>query len=392
MRRYTTILLMLLFLPFLWQYNISAVQVRTHSTYEMEIREGLTVSEIPPRCVITVYYPDGSYRLYYDPFNMPSSLTVPVGSRVKAQVFGRTDIPGSYRLDARGLTSDLPSSDYVTLTSYAHGNPSTGDYEARAEVTVNRYTEGMWIILETNMEHVSDSGRSSMSCGLTVRVQPPEIITATLVLTETTSQSTSTSRTRTTTWTPASTTQTQETTATTGSTLTVTPKILEVTAGDTAWFNITTSLSSPIIRVENLPTGYRYVITKGEGVYFLRIFTHPYSYGRFDISVIAESGGVELSESVRLIVKERRITQTTQETQKTEIETQGEAITSTSVETSAPEVELTISPTIRETAPPVVTTITVVKEEHPLITDIALGGLAGILVLLLILLLVRRRR
>ena len=184
-------------------------------------------------------------------------------------------------------------------------------------------------------------------------------------------------------------TQTQETTATTGSTLTVTPKILEVTAGDTAWFNITTSLSSPIIRVENLPTGYRYVITKGEGVYFLRIFTHPYSYGRFDISVIAESGGVELSESVRLIVKERRITQTmsNQTTQETsQIETQSSSIP-TATETTQEEKQETRSP--QSTQVTTVTQVVVVKREEG--GNFAVILIALIAALLIAALLLKRR-
>jgi len=176
--------------------------------------------------------------------------------------------------------------------------------------------------------------------------------------------------------------------------LMIRPPSREVNAGDTAFFDLCTNLSSPIFTIEGLPMGYRYVITRGEECHLLRIFTHPRSYGRFSMEIVARSGDSEERGRLLLIVREVTTSSgTTSELSQTS--TSAENLSTGSPSTSQ-ELPATSSGSEPSTASQpqlttVTTVVTVTGRESPLPTLLALGGLGALIAMLIAMLLLRRR-
>ncbi len=218
------------------------------------------------------------------------------------------------------------------------------------------------------------------------------LITATLVLPTSTTSSTARGAT------------TSETTTSQGFTssspevrgLLLSPASQEVNAGDIAVFDLCTNLSSPSFRIFNLPTGYRYIITPTtQGCYKLKIFTHPLSYGRFDMAIIAGSNEQEERQEFSLTVR-KAVTSSPR----------SNSISSSPTLTSgAPTSSLPPSPATQEQGrptnstgrlsttgrPQTTTIVTVVKKGEPLTTTLLVTGSFVALLLLLIILLLRKK-
>ncbi len=159
-----------------------------------------------------------------------------------------------------------------------------------------------------------------------------------------------------------------------------------------AHYDFCTPLSNPSFRIEGLPTGYRYVISKEGSCYRLKIFTHPLSYGRFDMTLVVRSGGSEERADFSVLVRKATTSAASapspapSSTPTSSIET-----TQENPQRSEWTGQLPTSSTTALTLTPAVTTVTVVEESSPEYM-IALGGLAGMLAILTILLLAVRRR
>lgn len=222
-----------------------------------------------------------------------------------------------------------------------------------------------------------------MSKRIVVRPTPP-ILTATLLGTSSQTSSPQTSSTfggGTVHW-ITSTTEVRE--------LSVDPPSQVVRAGETAVFEISTSLDSPKFRLEGLPTGFRYAISRGEGAYYLKVMTHPLSYGTFQMELEVTSGNAIERASISLTVKKAETSSAT-----THPQSEGTTSTSThSVEPTPTEemtgTSLTGRTTHIETTQPTVTVTTVVVKGGDSVLPVALGTMAAFLTLLVILLVKRR--
>ncbi len=161
---------------------------------------------------------------------------------------------------------------------------------------------------------------------------------------------------------------------------TIDPASQVVDAGQIARFNVYSSLSSPKFELRNLPTGYRYLISREGDHYLLRIFTHPLSYGTFDMTLVIRDGKEE--ESLPFSLTVRRAT-TTGQASSTAYTT---PVVSGTRETAQPETTTTWTQEGKQ----VTTVITIVKEERSPVEPLALGGVVATLLALLALLLKRR--
>ncbi len=136
-----------------------------------------------------------------------------------------------------------------------------------------------------------------------------------------------------------------------------------------------------------MPTGYRYVISKEGSCYRLKIFTHPLSYGRLDMTLVVRSGGSEERADFSVLVRKATTSATA-------------GAGGTSGPTSPiPTMEMgtgtggSFSPSqlTRSSPSPQVVTVTTVVEEPGGDLLLPLGGIAGVLTLLVVLMIKRRR-
>ncbi len=273
------------------------------------------VSPQGPTFVLTVRYPDGRTRLY-EGDEIPSRVTVPPGSTVRLEFSLRSGESGTHapKACAESLT-DLPEEGerIIGVAATASGSVNTGEFHSYAEVDIYRYWPNLRARLEVSYKYTGQSHGTTL--GKTVLVSLVETASSTtsplVTMTFIGAGSPSSTSNRATT--------TRESTNTGGSgggtssaaggqaggkgVLTINPSSMRVDAGEIAVFDLCTSLSSPAFRVEDLPVGYRYVITPSGDCYKLKVFTHPLSYGRFEMTVVARSGSAEERGSLSLLVK-----------------------------------------------------------------------------------------
>ncbi len=131
------------------------------------------------------------------------------------------------------------------------------------------------------------------------------------------------------------------------------------------------------------------MITSDEECYRLKIFTHPLSYGKFDMSVVVSSGGVE--ERAPISLKVRKVETTSAGTTTSPISTIGLGQSSPKLETETSETAVpsetescaATSPSTGGTSMEGTQTLVTAKE--------ALAAIAAVLGLVLLLLLLRKR-
>ncbi len=378
------------------------------------IERDLPMREEGPTFQLVVRYPNGDYRRYVGD-EIPHRVSVPKDSTVRLEVVAYRGKSGRYtvRACARTLT-ELPGQGIVDV--HAHTVARSGEMEGYASVEMLFYWRNLDVKLEVSFSYIGQSQGWTLGKTVIVSLEAASSTTSssTLLVTMTNlstgsspsataggivSRTTSSSSTypSTTTIIEAGSSPTGTTSGASGSSsgqpaggegvLTINPSSMRVDAGDIAVFDLCTSLSSPTFRVEGLPTGYRYVITPSGDCYKLKVFTHPLSYGRFEMTVVARSGGAEERGSLSILVRRA--------------ETSSPATSYTSTEqppAPSPTLEGTVSEEViqttstRATEAPPVTVVTVIKKEKPPIELLAGSGVALLLVVLLALLLVRKRR
>ncbi len=368
-----------------------AAPLRASSESHMKIEREIIVAPLSPRVVLELRYPNGGSMLY-EGDRIPSSLTVDVGTRVGLRLFARVKEPGIYTVRAEASTLvDVPSGYHVGLWASAQTSNMTGNADAGAGFMSNEYFPGLAVRLEVYYQAFLDDGSSdSLYKIVTVTVRAPpsstqsQSQTGSGTVTPVTFVPPGSSTTTSSTYSPGtvkwitSTTEVRE--------LSVDPSKREVDAGDIATFDLCTSLDSPKFRVEDLPVGYRYIVSKGGECYKLKIFTHPLSYGTFEMGVVAYQGNVEERSTVTLTVRKVETTTSASETTET---TTGSPTQQSSVKPTLETRQTSQAPQSIQTTSIVTVVKTVPEESFPL-TE-ALGALTAALGLALIILLVRRR-
>ncbi len=342
---------------------------------EMRLERDLAVQVSPPIIVARVRYPDGSSVLYGAPSlsSIPSEVSVPIGSTVSLEISGRVNQRGTYSTSAI-VGVNPPYRGYLSTYAAAECNENSGGFRAMASVTIHRYKEGMRIRLTVEFySWKSGAARSeTVSRSLNVEMLPgPQQVHPAVSSSEseTPKKGSETHQGETVHW-LTKTTEARE--------LEVEPRSMTVIAGEVAIFSINTSLKSPKFRIDGLPTGFRYTVTKEGGLYHLNIMTHPLSYGTFKMEVTVMSGNEVERASISLTVRKALSTTSTFSSRDTSLSTSSsrEALTGEQQETP------------RGTTTFMVTTVVISKGDRTLLT--ALGTIA-ILASLLIILIVRRR-
>ncbi len=394
MRRTVLLPLILLFLPV---FISSVLAYPPSSSDEATMtNQSVQVYWSGRNTYLYVRYPDGTQRTFNDG-DIPGLIDVPVGTYLRLYMDRGFRDPGVYT--ARALAESLnrlpagEEDNYLSTYAEALTDDRSGKVVATASAQIKDSPPGgfaVGLLVQICDERVQVTVRVIPQTSTTTTTSGG-FITLTLINTTSTRSGASSSSSRATSGQSAA--NRERPPAPSGSrpsanAMSVTPTDLEVTAGDTARFNISTSLSSPKFEIEDLPTGYRYVITGGNGTYLLKIFTHPYSYGRFDVKVIARSGGVELSQGIRLVVRERTTTRSTQSTQST---VGGSGSSTMSTEARPSDETPGTFPTGSSARITTVTQVIIKKEEGGYLNT-AIVSMALILALLMAVLLLRRRR
>ncbi len=383
----STLLIAIAIVPLAWA---AAAPLRSSCQCRMTIDSEIIVATISPRFVLEVRYPDGGSTLY-EGNRIPSTLTVDLGTRVELRFMARVKEPGTYSVSAESYSLIDTSGMDASTGASCEANNRTGNVDARAFSIARDYVRGLGFRLEVSYRaSLRDGSSRNMHKAVTVWVRAPTsstqsgtLATLTVVSPGSSTQSAGTS---TSSYTPGtvkwitSTTESRE--------LSVTPSKLDVDAGDVAGFKLCSSLESPKFRVENLPAGYRYLITEEGDCYALKIFTHPLSYGRFSIGVVAYQGNVEERSSISLVVERAEPSSSPREG------ANGSVTTRNSVSPTQ-EAQQTHTSSSTEFSPSVltanVTSVGYTQHEKGYPLNEVLGMLAAILGLILILLLFRRR-
>lgn len=372
-----------------------AAPLRASSESHMKIQTEITVAPLSPRVVLELRYPNGGYTLY-EGDRIPSSVTVDVGARVELRLFARVKEPGIYTVRAEASTLvDVPSGYNVGLGTSAQTSNATGNVDAGANFMIHDYFPGLAARLEVYYQaFLNDGSSDSLYKIVTVRVRAPPSstqsqnqtgpVTMTLATFVSPGNTSSTSTKSASTYSPGTVkwiTRTIEVRD-----LNVNLSKREVNAGDIAAFDLCTSLDSPKFRVKDLPVGYRYIVSKGGECYKLKIFTHPLSYGTFEMDVVAYQGNVEERSTITLTVRKVKTTTSLGETTKTAT---GTPTQQSSVKPTLETQQTSQAPQSVQTTSIVTVVKTVPEKSFPL-TE-ALGALTAALGLALIILLVRRR-
>ncbi len=381
---FSILLIAIAIVPLAWG---SAAPLRSSSQCRMTIDSEIIVATISPRFVMEVRYPDGGSTIY-EGNRIPSTLTVDVGTRVELRFLARVKELGTYSVSAESysLVDITPGVDVGTGAG-CEANNQTGNVDADASFIARDYVRGLGFRLEVSYRASLEDGSSrNMHKAVTVWLRSPTSSTQSGTIETLTvvspGSSTQSARTSTSSYTPGtvkwitSTTELRE--------LSITPSKLDVNAGDMAGFKICSSLESPKFRVENLPAGYRYLITEEGDCYRLKIFTHPLSYGGFDIGVVAYQGNVEERSSIWLMVRKAKTSnqpsgQTTRPTERQSSLTPTEEAHRGLSATGTPAATLT-------------TVVTVVREIEPEKSYPLIGILIGVVVVLGLMVLRLKRR
>ncbi len=406
--RYSVIILVLLLLT-INLITVSAIRPSASTSSGFTLEKELPVSASGPSFKLEVHYSDGTST--YEGDRIPGSITVPVGTRVRLSVNVIVNKPGTYRIGSSAVSlTDLPSNDYISCSSGSSSSKIDGHLDSSATVVINKYYNGLAARLTVEYRAITGQEGTTISKTVIVRVSTP-IITGTPIFPNTITSSTqseaettsSTSTTSPSTSSSASPTATSRNTQSGASTvhwhtgttetreLSIRPSELEVNAGETAVFSLCSNLEYPKFRIEGLPTGYRYVITSDEECYRLKIFTHPLSYGKFDMSVVVSSGGVE--ERAPISLKVRKIKTTSAGTMTSPISTTGLSQSSPKVlsETGTSETSVPSGAESRAAASPSTGSIPMESTQTLVTVKEVLAAIAAVLGLVLLLLLLRRR-
>ncbi len=389
--------LVLVLLLAIWAVDVSAYHPEATTSVSMTITQDIVVSPIDPTFVLTIRYPNGGSRLY-DGDRIPSSISVPVGSWVELKVFARFGEKGTYIAKSRSyVLTDLPrdvANDVVEASSFSSVSNTTGNIQSAARASIRQYYEGLSVLLQVSLTSSTVQGSNTFAKTVVVSCNPPVTMMTLVSSTSTSSTHTRSSRSSASSaresLTSSSTSPGKSTAARTSmegqaaSGLSVSPHSMEVEAGDVASFDLCVGSSSPTFSLEGLPTGYRYVITSSGDCYKLRIFTHPMSYGRFDMTVVVKSGNAEERRGISLTV--RKAQPQSSSTSSSPLPTTSTQMRNTPEQSQSPQT----GEQAAATPSTVVTVVTVVKEE-PSTGLLAIGGLAGLLGLLLVVALLKRR-
>ena len=361
--------------------GIAAIHPEEVSGTHMVLARDLTGVTPASDLSLRIKYPDGHSRTYRG-MRIPNSVVVPPGSAVHLIYKGVVVKSGDYSIKvfSRSIT-DLPASEadeIIKVDASASSSQNTGKMSATAAVWVKRYYPGLSVMLFMGFKYESEKYHEE---SVSEKVVVVHCNASTTSFAQTSSPQTQSGMGE----------ATQEgSTVTSKRALSLDPLSREIYAGDSASFNICTELSSPIFRVEHLPTGYRYVITPGEECYELRVMTHPSTYGEFEITVVARSGDIEEEGRISLMVRKKAASCTTPSAPQPA--TPAVNTPTAQEHTQSPTSVASPQPTARfDTGEPTTTIVTVVKKGES--TDLlAAAAVVGVLVILAALLLLRRSR
>ncbi len=358
--------------------------------------------------LFVIRYPDGTETDAVGN-DIPHSVTVPSNSLVFLNVHARVNEKGTYTAESRVYTiTDLPanqaSDERSNLNAGAGAKQGTGEIWATAHIRECHPSlkYRLYVTYSKRQANLGEAGGETVTvtCSgptttstFTTLIHPLPTIPPTLPpwFSPTSTAKSTTSPpihgSGTTTGMDTETRQSEIQGSTTSRGLSLNPSFEEVDAGDVAHFDLCIDLDNPSFRLEGLPTGYRYVVSRAGNCYKLKVFTHPLSYGRFDMALVVRSGDIEERADFSVLV--RRSTSSSTGAMGT-----GSTIPSTSIPGGNAE---TSSKPSSSPSPPqssqaqTVVTVTSVVEEPSEDFLLPLGGLAGVLALLAVLLIKRRR-
>ncbi len=215
-------------------------------------------------------YPNGGSTIY-EMDRIPSTLTVDVGTNVELRIFGRVKELGTYTVSGESRSNGNEPRSEVRVSAGSFADNETGSLSASAGLSIREYIEGVTFTLSVSYRaSLGDGSSESVQKTVTVRLrgqrssttssnqsQTGTITVFTFIPPSSSTTSASASETSTT-YTPSTVKWVTSTTEVRDPY--VSPSKRSVDAGDVASFKVCPSIDSPKFRLEDLPTGYRYLV------------------------------------------------------------------------------------------------------------------------------------